>query len=861
MSGPSQAAPALRLYDRTTELAAVARLVARVDAGTGGVLFLTGDPGEGRTVLLARAAADFPGTAYRIAAPGHRAPWSGARALFAALAATPSAGRRALRRARVGDGLGAAVADLVAGIGTGTGPGSGSRRSVLICLDDLHLWDAHSRAALTASWQEPDRRGLGWLLSAVRHHRFPDVPGAETVRLGRLTPAGGRALLCEVCPVPPAPWVEGRLLDEAAGHPGVLTATVRRLSPAHLAGTTPLPRPAADGAVLAEVYGGLMGRLPADSRRLLAVVALAARTGSGGPDAPMDGIGIDAVLAGARAARTSVEPLDGLIADGLLHRSGATLRFEDSFLGRALLASAPGPEAHPTPGRTTDAVLARSEGHRVDRLGPPAAVRALTPLVRGRSQLVRGLAALAGGPVMDAHEAFLEAAELLRGRAPVEASDARFLAMEAAWAGGDVAGCLAALRGGREVRGTERDFADGLSAALAVRLDEARAALTRVVARDGAADDPRLLLRAGSAALILGDTTAATRVHTRALARARAEGRTALLPRALEHLAYAELRAGRYSRAARTAREGLRAAELAGQDNVAAHQHAVLALVASVAGDGKAVREHAGRALATARPHGLVQAATLAEWALARDELGRGLAAQATARLVPLVRPGPRGGHFALRMLAVPCFVEAAVASGRSAEARTAAEEYAVWAAQGIDRPAPAQLARCRALLAKDEESAYWFGEAVRRHDSCGNEFERARTLLAYGTWLRRRRRPGDARGPLRDALVTFERAAAEGWAEHARSELRATGGATGGASDRSVARELTPQQQRIARLVAQGATNREVADRLALSPRTVDHHLRSVFARLGIRSRVELPGVVGGWGAASGNSTREGPY
>ncbi|MFI9122077.1 LuxR C-terminal-related transcriptional regulator [Streptomyces bikiniensis] len=464
---------------------------------------------------------------------------------------------------------------------------------------------------------------------------------------------------------------------------------------------------------------------------------------------------------------------------------------------------------------------------------------------------MRGLAALAGGPVMDAHEALLRAAELLRDRAPAEASDARFLAVEAAWAGGDVAACLAALDCGGDAGGTERDFLDGLGAALTVRLGEARPALARVVARDGAEDDPRLLLRAGSAALVLGDTAAAARVHARALARARAEHRTALLPRVLEHLAYAELRAGRYSRAARTAREGLRAAELAEQPNAAAHQHAVLALVASVTGDGAAVAEHAGLALGTARPHGLVQAATLAEWALARDELGRGLAAQAAARLVPLVRPGPRGGHFALRMLVVPCFVEAAVASGRAAEARSAAGEYAVWAAQGLDGPAPALLARCRALLAQGDgapgdEAAYWFDEAVRRHDGCGNDFERARTLLAYGTWLRRRRRPGAAREPLRDALVTFERAAADGWADHARSELRATGGAVGGHADRTAWGLLTPQQQRIARFAARGATNREIADRLALSPRTVDHHLRGVFARLGIRSRVELPGVAG---------------
>ncbi|MET9539928.1 LuxR C-terminal-related transcriptional regulator [Streptomyces sp. NPDC006553] len=477
-------------------------------------------------------------------------------------------------------------------------------------------------------------------------------------------------------------------------------------------------------------------------------------------------------------------------------------------------------------------------------------MRALSPVALGRAQLVRGLAALAGGPVMDAHEALLQAAELLRGRAPVEASDARFLAMEAAWAGGDVEACLAALDGGEDVRGLERDFADGLSAALTVRLDDARTALARVVAGDGGADDPRLLLRAGAAALVLGDTAAAARIHARALVRARAEHRSALLPHALEQLAYAELRAGRYSRAARAAREGLRTAEATGQHNVAAHQHAVLALVASVEGDGPAVTEHAGRALATAGPHGLVQAATLAEWALARAERGRGLAAQAASRLLPLVRPGPRGGHFALRMLVIPCFVETAVVAGRDAEARDAAEEYAVWAALGVDGPAQAQLARCRALLAEGEASAYWFREAVRRHDSCGNDFERARTLLAYGTWLRRRRRPGDARGPLRDALVTFERAAAEGWAAHARAELRATGGTSGGATDPAALRELTPQQQRIARLVARGATNQEVADHLSLSPRTVDHHLRGVFARLGIRSRVELPGVVDGWDA-----------
>ncbi|CUM35937.1 regulatory protein, LuxR [Streptomyces venezuelae] len=354
MSGATHTAGP-RLYDRTAELAAVARLSARTAAGRGGVLFVTGNPGEGRTSLLSRAASDFPGTAYRVAAPHHRGPWSAARALFATLAPTPAAARRALRLARGEGGPARAVATLVT-----------EAEPVLICVDDLHLWDAHSRAALAAAWQEADGRGsgrpgrVGWLVSAARHHRFPEVPGAETVRLGRLTTAGARALLADLCTVAaPAPLVGERLLDEAAGHPGVLAATVRRLTAAQLAGTRPLPQPAVDDTVLAEVYGGLLERLPAASRRLLATVAvavLAGRTGADCARAETYGVRDGGGGVGGRAsARASAEPLEGLVADGLLRRRrGGAVGFDDPFLGRAALASArrswrgrPGPPARP----------------------------------------------------------------------------------------------------------------------------------------------------------------------------------------------------------------------------------------------------------------------------------------------------------------------------------------------------------------------------------------------------------------------------------------------------------------------------------------------------------------------------------
>ncbi|MYV53753.1 LuxR family transcriptional regulator, partial [Streptomyces sp. SID3212] len=252
--------------------------------------------------------------------------------------------------------------------------------------------------------------------------------------------------------------------------------------------------------------------------------------------------------------------------------------------------------------------------------------------------------------------------------------------------------------------------------------------------------------------------------------------------------------------------------------------------------------------LAGAGPHGLTQAATLAGWAVARAELAEGRCAEAAARLAPLVGQGLRGGHFAVRMPAVPCYIEALVLAGQGAEphARTAVEEFMVWAAHTADPQAPAQLARCQALLAPTGQAAQWYEEALRRHEHAPGDFERARTQLLHGHWLRRRRRTREARGPLRDALIAFERCGADLWSGRVRGELRAAGETVPpptGERPRGPGplHTLTPQQQRIARCVAEGATNREVALRLSLSPRTVDHHLRNVFATLGIRSRTEL--------------------
>ncbi|MFI9155321.1 LuxR C-terminal-related transcriptional regulator [Streptomyces sp. NPDC053367] len=356
--------------------------------------------------------------------------------------------------------------------------------------------------------------------------------------------------------------------------------------------------------------------------------------------------------------------------------------------------------------------------------------------------------------------------------------------------------------------------------------------------------DAETLLRGAVAALVVGDMPVASRVAARAVAHGRADGDMGVVPRALEYLAYAELRSGRHAQARTYAEEGLREAERAGQRNTAAGHHAVLALAASIEGEPAAVAGHAEAALATARRHGLAQTATLAQWALARADLGRGRPLEAADRLGPLVRPGPRRGHFAVWMLAVPCFVEAAVLAGRPADARCAVEDLAAWAAFGADPQAPAQLLRCRALLAPPEHADALYARALEAHEQTVGDFERARTELLYGKWLRRRRRLREARDRLGAALVGFESSGALVWAEQARGELRAHGTAPGPARADGLA-GLTPQQCRIARYVADGATNREVARILSVSTRTVDYHLRNVFAALGVRSRVELARLV----------------
>jgi DNA-binding CsgD family transcriptional regulator len=150
-------------------------------------------------------------------------------------------------------------------------------------------------------------------------------------------------------------------------------------------------------------------------------------------------------------------------------------------------------------------------------------------------------------------------------------------------------------------------------------------------------------------------------------------------------------------------------------------------------------------------------------------------------------------------------------------------------------------VARCRATLAEDgDEAEALFQEALALHDQDAPPYERARTQLAYGERLRRQRRKLEARAQLRAAHEVFVGLGTALWAERARTELNATG-ETARKRDASTIDDLTPQELRIAQLVAGGASNRDVAAQIFVSPKTVEYHLRKVFMKLGIASRIEL--------------------
>lgn len=350
-------------------------------------------------------------------------------------------------------------------------------------------------------------------------------------------------------------------------------------------------------------------------------------------------------------------------------------------------------------------------------------------------------------------------------------------------------------------------------------------------------DDPIVLLWAAQAASIGYETGAGIPYATRALELARRDGLLSLLSLALDQLGTELARTSQFDQAYAAAEEGYKLSAELGTGHVACHLENMARVEATYGREADA-REHAQQAITIARATGpKIEAYTRATLGLLELTLGR--TDQAASILLPLVT-NPRGHqlpHQAFHPL--PDAIEAVMRSSRNAALiEEPLKRYREWVLAAPTDARRSLLARCEALAgARPAEEA--FSEAVELADALP-AFERARTELLYGEWLRRERRRTDARPHLRLALEQFETLGAAPWASRAEAELRASG-ETARKRDPSTLDQLTPRETTIADLAASGLTNPEIGAQLFLSPRTVEYHLSKVFSKLGIASRSEL--------------------
>ena len=279
---------------------------------------------------------------------------------------------------------------------------------------------------------------------------------------------------------------------------------------------------------------------------------------------------------------------------------------------------------------------------------------------------------------------------------------------------------------------------------------------------------------------------------------------------------------------------------------VAASADAITATVLAMRADSAAARRHAERSLAGAgaAENGLV--ASRAGRALGVAALAEGSHFSAFTQLRQLFSEEGVPVHNIFSFLGVADIATAAVRADRRAEGRDVIER-AVGGLGGTASPRLAQLiARARGILADSADAGGHFAAALS--DPAGEQwpFERAQLRLDYAEWLRRRRRINEAKPELAMAAATFRRLGARSWAERAEAELRASGIAvTSARRAPDPLAELTPQQRQIVRLAVEGLTNREIGDRLLLSPRTVSSHLYRSFPKLGITDRHQLRDVI----------------
>lgn len=314
---------------------------------------------------------------------------------------------------------------------------------------------------------------------------------------------------------------------------------------------------------------------------------------------------------------------------------------------------------------------------------------------------------------------------------------------------------------------------------------------------------------------------------------------------ALMDLCVDDFHRGEWGEAAELAAEGLRVSEERGGRFFGWYFRYHQALLAAVEGRFDTSRALAGQIIGWAGPRGARAAQFWAHHPLVLADLGQGDYESAYQHATAMSPAGTLASHVPHCLWVVMDLVEAAVRTHRHSDA-----ERHVQAMQEADIAALSPrlailVAASAAIAAGDKPAPALFEKALSLPTVDLWPFDVARVRLAYGERLRRARAATESRTHLQAALTAFRKLGAIPWAARAELELRATGASRSASSAPGVA-ALTPQELQIAGLAASGMTNKQIAERLYLSPRTVSGHLYQIFPKLGITTRAALRDALG---------------
>ena len=897
--------PPPRLFGRTGELEILGRLIANVRGGQSAVLVVGGEPGIGKTELLRHLIAEASGfRVARVAGVESEMelPFAGLHQLCAPMLGRLGSLAEP-QRSGLSVAFGLASGDspdrfLVALAALSLMAEASEEQPMLCVVDDAQWLDQASAQVLGFVGRRLLAESIA-LVFAVRTPAAGDpspnhLAGLPELRLGGLDEQAARALLATVTSGPLDESVRGRILAEAHGHPLALLELYGGRNPADLAGGFALPDAADLPSRIEDQYAARLGELPDEVQRL---VLLAAADPVGDPALILraaGALGLDAVnlaaaadllefganvrfrhplvrsaayQAAAAGDRRAVHEALAAVTDPLAdpdrrawHRAHAAAGPDEAVAtelinsaSRALRRGGVAAAAAfweravaltPDPGERASRALAAAEAkyaagdfEAAQALLVTAELGPLGELGEARVQRMRAQVAFALRRGGDAPPLMLRAAQRLQS---LDAELARQTYLEALVTV-IYAGRLARGQDARQVARAARSATLGPSGSeplphsqlliqgLAVRLTDGylaaaptlKEALRRYRAQPHELD--WLSVSYNMVAMDLWDDEAWFELAADQVRLARANGTLSWLPFALDYLAEIRIQAGELPNAAALLMERER---LDPGTREATLPYVPLLLAAELA-------EEMARG-ASDRGEGAALTYTDYAQAVLYNGLGNyGPAAEAahSASAVNEIVISP----WALYEL-----VEAATRSDQQERACAAADQLSQLAAASSSNWARGAAARSRALVSGGRAAEAEYREAIELLGRTRMATHLARARLVYGEWLRREKRRIDARNQLRSALNALTSMGAEAFAERARRELQATGEKARKRSE-DTRTDLTPQEEEIAQLAREGRTNPEIGAQLFIGGRTVEWHLRKVFAKLDISSRRDL--------------------